>query len=171
MFGMWNEVHKFLYGMTVLEEKVCEDKNKCWLAELCFRCFDAVQKVWKEIAPMHVRRCYVSTAVLRNKIYAMGGYDGHHRQNTSEKYDHMTNQWSLIAPMNMQRSDASACTLNGNERVLFAEIYRILPSFLYCNFHTYVGHILIQLCQFSYFRQFIQFFMLSFHLSLQIKYI
>lgn len=77
------------------------------------RCFDAVNKTWKEIAPMHARRCYVSTAVLEEQIYAMGGYDGHHRQNTAEKYDFKTNQWSLIAPMNMQRSDASACTLNG----------------------------------------------------------
>ena len=43
----------------------------------------------------------------------MGGYDGHHRQNTAEKYDYRTNQWTLIAPMNAQRSDASATTLNG----------------------------------------------------------
>ncbi|XP_074036531.1 kelch-like protein 10 [Leptinotarsa decemlineata] len=77
------------------------------------RCFDAVNKVWKEVAPMHARRCYVSTAVLENLIFAMGGYDGHHRQNTAEKYNHLNNQWSLIAPMNMQRSDASACNLNG----------------------------------------------------------
>ncbi|KAJ8982881.1 hypothetical protein NQ317_004311 [Molorchus minor] len=77
------------------------------------RGFDAVEKMWKEIAPMHARRCYVSTAVLDDIIYAMGGYDGHHRQNTAEKYDYRTNQWTLIAPMNMQRSDASACTLNG----------------------------------------------------------
>ncbi|KAJ8940240.1 hypothetical protein NQ318_016696 [Aromia moschata] len=76
------------------------------------RCFDAVEKTWKEIAPMHARRCYVSTAVMDDVIYAMGGYDGHHRQNTAEKYDYKTNQWSLIAPMNMQRSDASACNLN-----------------------------------------------------------
>lgn len=77
------------------------------------RCFNAVSKFWKEVAPMHARRCYVSTAVLSDSIYAMGGYDGHHRQNTAERYNPKTNQWSLIAPMNMQRSDASACTLKG----------------------------------------------------------
>ncbi|XP_066145529.1 kelch-like protein 10 [Euwallacea fornicatus] len=97
------------------------------------RCFDAVLKTWREIAPMHARRCYVSTAVLDNQIYAMGGYDGHHRQNTAEKYDYKTNQWTLIAPMNMQRSDASACTLdgkiyitggfNGQECMHSAEVY------------------------------------------------
>lgn len=47
-------------------------------------------------------------------IYAMGGYDGHHRQNTAEKYNYKYNQWSLIASMNVQRSDASATTLNSN---------------------------------------------------------
>ncbi|XP_044267489.1 kelch-like protein 10 isoform X2 [Tribolium madens] len=97
------------------------------------RCFDPVKKIWKEIAPMHARRCYVSTAVLNNIIYAMGGYDGHHRQNTAEKYDYKTNQWSLIASMNMQRSDASACNLNnkiyitggfnGQECMHSAEVY------------------------------------------------
>lgn len=57
-------------------------------------------------------RCYVSVAVLGNLIYAMGGYDGHHRQNTAEKYNYKYNQWSLIASMNVQRSDASATALN-----------------------------------------------------------
>jgi len=58
-------------------------------------------------------RCYVSVAVLNDLIYAMGGYDGYHRQKTAERYNYKTNQWSLIAPMNVQRSDASATTLNG----------------------------------------------------------
>lgn len=97
------------------------------------RCFDAVSKQWREVAPMNARRCYVSVTTLRDIVYAMGGYDGHHRQNTAEKYNHRTNQWSLIAPMNMQRSDASACTLNdkiyitggfnGQECMHSAEVY------------------------------------------------
>ena len=53
-------------------------------------------------------RCYVSVAVLDGLIYAMGGYDGQNRQNTAEKYFPKKNQWSLIQPMNFQRSDASA---------------------------------------------------------------
>uniref|UniRef100_A0A336K738 Kelch-like protein diablo n=1 Tax=Culicoides sonorensis TaxID=179676 RepID=A0A336K738_CULSO len=77
------------------------------------RCFDAVKKQWKEIAPMHCKRCYVSVATFDNFIYAMGGYDGSNRQNTVERYNIHTNQWSMITPMNAQRSDASACCLNG----------------------------------------------------------
>jgi kelch-like protein 10 len=77
------------------------------------RCFNAVSKTWREVSPMHVRRCYVSTAVLGGLVYAIGGYDARHRQNTAERYDHQKNQWTTIAPMNMRRSDASATTLNG----------------------------------------------------------
>jgi len=46
-------------------------------------------------------------------VYALGGYDGQHRQNTAERYLPKNNQWSLVAPMNHQRSDASATSLNG----------------------------------------------------------
>ncbi|KAM7351624.1 kelch-like protein 10 [Cochliomyia hominivorax] len=77
------------------------------------RVFDAVKKIWKEVAPMHSRRCYVSVAELNGLIYAIGGYDGHNRLNTVERYNPKTNQWTVITPMNMQRSDASACTLKG----------------------------------------------------------
>lgn len=61
-------------------------------------------------------RCYISVAVLDGKIYALGGYDGQNRQNSAERYDPTTNQWSLIAPMHQQRSDASATTLNGRNK-------------------------------------------------------
>ncbi|XP_014471269.1 PREDICTED: kelch-like protein 10 [Dinoponera quadriceps] len=76
------------------------------------RCFNAVTKVWREVAPMNARRCYVSVAILNDLVYAMGGYDGYNRQNTVERYNYKTNQWSLIASMNVRRSDASATTLN-----------------------------------------------------------
>lgn len=62
---------------------------------------------------MHSRRCYVSVAVLDEHIYAIGGYDGHTRLNTVERYDPKTNQWILVASMNRQRSDGDACSLNG----------------------------------------------------------
>lgn len=57
-------------------------------------------------------RCYISVAVLNNIIYAMGGYNGNIRFRTAERYNYRDNQWSLIAPMHMQRSDASATTFN-----------------------------------------------------------
>ncbi|KAG5672663.1 hypothetical protein PVAND_002774 [Polypedilum vanderplanki] len=77
------------------------------------RQFDAVKKTWKEIAPMHHKRCYVSVAVVDGYIYAMGGYDGNSRQSSVERYCIKTNQWTLITPMYYKRSDADACSLNG----------------------------------------------------------
>jgi hypothetical protein len=53
-------------------------------------------------------------AVVDELVYAMGGRDICCEQNTAERYDCKTNQWSLIAPMNTKRSHASATSLNGN---------------------------------------------------------
>lgn len=44
----------------------------------------------------------------------MGGSDGVERFKTAERYNYRDNQWSLIGTMNVQRSDASATTLNSN---------------------------------------------------------
>ena len=73
-------------------------------------------------------RCYVSVAVLDGCIYAMGGFDGHVRQNTAERYTPNNNQWSLIAPMNQQRSDANASTLNGKYSTVTGGNRTKLPS-------------------------------------------
>jgi hypothetical protein len=71
-------------------------------------------------------RCYVSVVLLNNTIYAMGGFDGHHRLGSAEKYNFERNQWTLIAPMTTQRSDACAAVLNSkydktkiNRRTIF----------------------------------------------------
>lgn len=97
------------------------------------RMFSAVSKQWREIAPMHYRRCYVSVAALGGLIYACGGYDGQNRQSSAERYDPATNQWTMIPSMNAQRSDAHACVLgdrvyvtggfNGQECMNTVEFY------------------------------------------------
>ncbi|KAL1006461.1 hypothetical protein UPYG_G00072690 [Umbra pygmaea] len=78
-------------------------------------------------------RCYVSVTVMDCCIYALGGFDGHARLNTAERFEPDSNQWTRIAPMAEQRSDASATTLhgkvyicggfNGNECLSSAESY------------------------------------------------
>jgi kelch-like protein 10 len=77
------------------------------------RCFNAVAKTWREVAPMLKHRCYLSVAVLGELVYALGGHDGLQRRNTAERYNYHTNQWSMIAPMNVRRCNASATALNG----------------------------------------------------------
>lgn len=61
---------------------------------------------------MHFRRCYVSVCTSNEKIYAMGGYDGHSRLKSAEVYSPDTNQWTLLPDMNVRRSDADACSLD-----------------------------------------------------------
>jgi kelch-like protein 10 len=51
-------------------------------------------------------------------VYAIGGFDGEEDLNTAERYDCKMNQWSLIAPMNVDRSRASATVLNGKVKPL-----------------------------------------------------
>ncbi|KDR11663.1 kelch-like protein 10 [Zootermopsis nevadensis] len=76
------------------------------------RCFNAVTKTRREVAPMKARRRRLSVAVLRNAVYAVGGYGRSEVTSTAESYDPKTNQWSLINPMNTQRCDAAAAVLN-----------------------------------------------------------
>lgn len=71
-----------------------------------------------QVAPMHERRCYVSVAVLDGLIYAIGGFDRYQQLKTAERYDPNTKQWTLTAPMNERRSDASATSLQGRVRTL-----------------------------------------------------
>uniref|UniRef100_UPI00358DFD50 kelch-like protein 10 isoform X1 n=1 Tax=Myxine glutinosa TaxID=7769 RepID=UPI00358DFD50 len=82
----------------------------------CFsdaRCFDPVNYVWLQIAPMYIKRCYISLAVHDGLIYALGGFDGETRLNSAECYNPRTNQWINIPPMNEIRSDSGATVLNG----------------------------------------------------------
>lgn len=73
---------------------------------------------------MHTHRCYVSVAESNGFIYALGGFDGTHRLNTCERYDPSTNQWTLIASMNVARSDAHACTIE--DKIYITGIIKIL---------------------------------------------
>lgn len=75
--------------------------------------FDVITREWKEISPMHQKRCYVAVCKLNDKIYAIGGHNGTQRLKSCERYCPETNQWTLLKSMSVERSDASACVLNG----------------------------------------------------------
>jgi hypothetical protein len=60
-------------------------------------------------------------AVLRGVLYVMGGFDSYSGDKTAERYDPKTNQWSTIADMNVQRSNARATALNGNMNIMKQE--------------------------------------------------
>lgn len=42
-------------------------------------------------------------AVVSDKLYAVGGYDGQERLNTVEVFDPVVNRWKLVKPMLCKR--------------------------------------------------------------------
>jgi kelch-like protein 10 len=82
------------------------------------RCFNAVTKTWRDVAPMKYYRFCPCVAVLGDVLYVMGGWDGNSRLKTAERYDPKTDRWSPIADMNVERSTANATELNGKVYVV-----------------------------------------------------
>ncbi|XP_054927573.1 kelch-like protein 10 [Dermacentor andersoni] len=71
------------------------------------------QPVHVQLPRRQVARQERAVRCVQGQIYAMGGFDGHRRTNTVERYDVETNQWSMVASMNDVRSDASAAVAAG----------------------------------------------------------
>ena len=84
---------------------------------------------------MNKSRCYISSAVHQDKIYAIGGFDGRSRYNSIECYNPKENSWSLLPPMTNVRSDGTAVAygnkiyviggFTGEEILSSVEIYDI----------------------------------------------
>ncbi|KAG1662861.1 Kelch-like protein 10 [Nymphon striatum] len=83
----------------------------------CF-VFNTLNNSWSEISPMHVKRCYVSVAVLGDFIYAVGGVEGPNTLRTVEKYYPSSNQWNYVTSMNVAKSSASVNEINGKLYVI-----------------------------------------------------
>ena len=58
------------------------------------------------IAPMNQHRSALSVAVVKNKLFAIGGYDGEKFLNSVEVYDPDSGEWQLIIPLPVGRSGA-----------------------------------------------------------------
>ena len=65
--------------------------------------YDPIVNRWTKQEPMHVLRSRVGVAVLKGRLYAIGGYDGTDRLNTVEVFDPELGQWKLVSPMNCRR--------------------------------------------------------------------
>ena len=68
--------------------------------------FDMSNQKWTEMSFMDNKRCYVSTAVIGDKIYAFGGQNGgvNGRLKSAEVYCPTRNQWDYISDMTCSRS-------------------------------------------------------------------
>jgi len=65
----------------------------------------AQEGTWTTLAPMPTPRRELGVAVVDDKIYSIGGYDGTNYLSVNEEFDPTTNTWSRKAPMPTPRKD------------------------------------------------------------------
>ncbi|CAL1262526.1 unnamed protein product [Larinioides sclopetarius] len=68
---------------------------------------------WQMGEAMTMLRSRVGVAVMHNKLYAIGGYNGTERLSTVERYNPLTGQWVAMPPMQTRRCRLGVATLNG----------------------------------------------------------
>lgn len=74
--------------------------------------YDPITGQWSPADGMNSLRTRVGVAVLGNKLYALGGFDGHRRLSTVEFYDPLVGKWIQTTPMNTRRSALGATVMN-----------------------------------------------------------
>lgn len=65
------------------------------------------------VANMKSNRCYVGTAVICGKLFAVGGYDGVSLLDSCESYDPSIQEWTLMTSMATSRCDMGVAVLLG----------------------------------------------------------
>ena len=82
--------------------------------ELCILNLHVYRWFWRHSVPFHLKLetitstnlWFICTGVcsIGQHIYVVGGYDGTSQLASIERYDVLTDQWSMLAPMNIPRS-------------------------------------------------------------------
>lgn len=65
--------------------------------------FDPIQEQWRIAEAITMQRSRVGVAVMKKKLFAIGGFNGTERLSTVEMYDSVTKTWSKIASMRCKR--------------------------------------------------------------------
>jgi kelch-like protein 18 len=74
--------------------------------------FDPIIGRWQLAEAMSMLRSRVGVAVMRNRLYAFGGYNGHERLSTVEVFDPQKRAWSRVSPMHFKRRLVHIITLS-----------------------------------------------------------
>nr|CAD7460811.1 unnamed protein product [Timema tahoe] len=74
--------------------------------------FDPAAGRWQLAEAMSMMRSRVGVAVMRNKLYALGGYNGQERLSAVEVFDPLKRVWNRITPMRCRRSAVGAAAFN-----------------------------------------------------------
>jgi N-acetylneuraminic acid mutarotase len=79
-----------------------------WSSAWSFTTIAAAASPWVTKTPMPTAKIYMGIAVLNNKIYLIGGYNGTSYIATVEMYDPSIDKWSTMPDMPMSRAPAAA---------------------------------------------------------------
>ncbi|KAK4313697.1 hypothetical protein Pmani_014986 [Petrolisthes manimaculis] len=66
--------------------------------------YDPGSNTWIPVAPLGQARAYLGLAVLQDRLYAVGGYDGAKWLSLVEVYNPFRDQWTSVSPMISARS-------------------------------------------------------------------
>ena len=67
---------------------------------------------WRLVESMITSRSRVAVAVLQNKLFAIGGYNGLERLSTVEVFESDVKRWKKIASISKPRSALGSAVLN-----------------------------------------------------------
>jgi len=101
----------------LLKKNFLQTSRKSMLVILCILCFTSIswaQLGWETKAPMPTARGWLSTCVVNNNIYAVGGAtDIGSNLDALEAFDPLTNTWTTKTPMPTPKGCAVACAVDG----------------------------------------------------------
>ena len=79
---------------------------------------DTLLDEWVTAAPLLRPRSVSGSAVIGNKLYVVGGYDGDRATDSVEAFDCTTNTWTLMPPISQRRCSCSCAVLQGKVYVI-----------------------------------------------------
>ncbi|XP_053635521.2 kelch-like protein 20 isoform X2 [Cherax quadricarinatus] len=101
-----------LHGSLYAVGGICSYGGTSQVLSTCEK-FDPGSDTWTPIAPLGQARAYLGVAVIHDKLYAIGGYDGSRWLSSVEKYDPLRDQWTSVSSMISARSSFGVTVSHG----------------------------------------------------------
>ena len=73
--------------------------------------YDFNAEKWIQISEMTTRRCRCGVAVVKGRVYVVGGFNGSLRVRTVDEYDPVADTWTSVASMEARRSTLGVAVL------------------------------------------------------------
>ena len=122
-----SEARKMLYSLMDVEDSLSGNESCKWkVPRRCLRTtsvlltvagpvcafYDIDTETWYNIAQLSTRHC-PGIETMGKYVYVVGGSKEWKRMNTCERYDPDYNQWQVMKPMNVPRSNIGLVALDG----------------------------------------------------------